>query len=99
MATPIQVQLQVQALRLEKRRLKEEHRLLIQTVQAARINFQSVTSKIEAKTTVRDDKRQRVYCEHLMHKREHYKQLCQDTELEEAAKRRFAQSRLELEDH
>ena len=98
MATPTQVQLQVQALHLEKRRLKEEQRLLREAVQAARIDLQTVTSELEAKTTIRDDERQRAYREHLMHKREHYEQLRQYTETEDEAKRRLAHSKSELED-
>ena len=39
MATHIQVQLQVQALHLEKRRLKEEQRLLREAVQASRTDL------------------------------------------------------------
>ena len=39
MATPTQVQLQVQALHLEKRRLQEEQRLLREAVQAARTDL------------------------------------------------------------
>ena len=98
LATPTQVQLQVRALRLEKRRLKEKQRLLREAVQAARTDDQSVTSEIKAKTKIRDDERQRIYREHLMHKREQYEQLRQYTELEDAAKRCLDQSRSELKD-
>ena len=93
-----QVQLQVRALRLEKRRLQEKQRLLREAVQSARNDLQSVTSEIEAKPKIRNDERQRAYREHLMHKREQYEQLRQYAELEDAAKRRLAQSRSELED-
>ena len=57
-----------------------------------------MTLEVEAKTKVRDDERQRAYREHLMHKREHYEQLRQYIELEDAIMRRLAQSRSELED-
>ena len=96
-ATPTQVQLQVQALHLEKRRLNEEQRLLREDLQAARTDLQTVTSEIDAKTKIRDDERLRAYSEQLMHKREHYEQLRQYTEIEDEAKRRLAQLRSERE--
>ena len=71
MSTPNQVQLQVQTLRLEERRIMQKQRLLMEAVQAARNDLKTVTSEIEAKTKIRDDERQKAYREHLMHKREH----------------------------
>ena len=58
-----------------------------------------MTLKLEAKTKIRDDERQKAYREHLMQKREHYEQLRKYTEIENEAKRRLAQLRTELEDY
>lgn len=76
------------ALRLKKRRLKKEQRLIREAVQADRIDLQTVSLKIERKTKVRDDDRQRAYRKQLMHKREHHRQMRRYTKLKDAAKQR-----------
>lgn len=52
------MQLKLKALQLDKRRLKNKQRLLREAVQAAQIDLETMTSKIETKTKTREDERQ-----------------------------------------